>query len=370
MVKKFLSLVCCFAVCTPIVTSVAVQDAQNTTIVTYAEDSYNMKASSKAVKLIEECEGFSSTAYWDYKQWTIGYGTYVASDTTYPNGITEAEAEQLLYNALTYYENCVNGFLKRHEISVNQDQFDALVCFTYALPAWSYKGNEDYSIAQMMINGWENYSEQEIFDTFGLYVKAGSGENKVTLPGLVKRRLMEASLFLYGDTTYTMPKNMVSSTTSTETSTETSTTETQVLVTDTSTSDSDKYTSYKVFSENGVRLRSDYGLDGDKLTVIPEGAIISTNETVTADGYLWGKVEYDGITGWCALNYCDEMKDGSVIGDVNGDGKISSIDASIINRCAKNVLTLTDEQFEAADLNQDGKITMEDYNLFLEIYLN
>ena len=48
----------------------------------------------------------------------------------------------------------------------------------------------------MMINGWENYSEQQIYDIFGLYVKAGSGENKVTLPGLVRRRLMELSILL------------------------------------------------------------------------------------------------------------------------------------------------------------------------------
>lgn len=361
MVKKILSLVCCFAMCTPIVTGVITQDTQNSSIVAYAENNYNMKSSSKAVGLIKECEGFSSMAYWDYKQWTIGYGTYVESNTTYPNGITEVQAEQLLYNVLTYYEDCVNSFLKRHEISVNQNQFDALVCFTYALPSWSYKGNEDYSLAQMMINGCENYSDQEIYDIFGLYVKAGSGEDKVTLPGLVKRRLMEASLFLYGDTTNTVPKSSASSSSSNN--------ETQTLVTNTSTSSDVKYTSYKVFSEDGVRLRSEYGLDGDKLIVIPEGAIISTAETVTADGYEWGKVDYNGITGWCVLDYCDKMEDGKVIGDVNGDGKLSVLDASMIKRYVSKVLTLNDEEFNAADLDGDGKVTMKDYDKFFDIYL-
>lgn len=369
MVRKILSLVCCIAMCAPVITGVVSKDAQTTNVVAYA-DNYNMKSSSKAVGLIKECEGFASKAYWDYKQWTIGYGTYVESNTKYPNGISEAEAEQLLYNALVYYEDCVNGFLKRNQITVNQDQFDALVCFTYAIPAWSYKGNEDYSLAQMMINGWENYSEQQIYDIFGLYVKAGSGENKVTLPGLVRRRLMEASLFLYGDTTNTVPKNASSTGTTTTTQTPDVSTSTDVAINTSNTSSDVQYTSYKVFSDNGISLRSDYGLDGDKLIVIPQGAVISTNEVVTADGHQWGKVDYDGITGWCVLDYCDKMENNKVIGDVNGDGKLSVQDASLIKRYVYNAISLTDEQLKMADLNNDGNVTIDDYDKFFDIYLN
>ena len=36
-----------------------------------------MKASQDCIDLIKEAEGFSRYKYWDYSQWTIGYGTGV-----------------------------------------------------------------------------------------------------------------------------------------------------------------------------------------------------------------------------------------------------------------------------------------------------
>ena len=65
-----------------------------------AED---MRVSQECIELIKAAEGFSRYKYWDYSQWTIGYGTGVSEDE-YPDGITEAEAEQLLYNAVVRYE--------------------------------------------------------------------------------------------------------------------------------------------------------------------------------------------------------------------------------------------------------------------------
>ena len=38
------------------------------------------------IELIKKCEGFSKYIYWDYSQWTIGYGTGVGADE-YPDGI-------------------------------------------------------------------------------------------------------------------------------------------------------------------------------------------------------------------------------------------------------------------------------------------
>jgi len=349
MVKKFLSFACCFAICTPIVTTAMVQDNQ-VAIVADATSNYNMKASSKAVNLIKSCEGFSSKAYWDYKQWTIGYGTYVESDTTYPNGITEAEAEQLLYNALEYFENCLNGFLKRNSITVNQNQFDALLCFTYAIPAWTYKGNEDYTIAQMMINGWENYSDQEIYDIFGLYVKAGTGENKVTLPGLVKRRVMEASLFLYGNTTTTAPQDTNSS------------------VNDNTSSSTTEVTTWVVSEKVGIRLCDSYGMSGKKIALIPDKTTITVYETIKADGYTWGKVDYNGLTGWCALDYCTQVTNAKVKGDINGDGKLSMSDLCMLKNYVNGLLSLTDEQLQVADINGNGEVTTADYQQLLKTY--
>jgi GH24 family phage-related lysozyme (muramidase) len=382
----------------------SVDDTTNTnTITASAEElntNYDFTSSQKVVKLIESCEGFSKMAYWDYKQWTIGYGTYVASDKTYPNGITEAQAEQLLYKALEQFETYVNNFLKRNNVTVNQNQFDALVCFTYALPSWSFKGNEDYTIAQMLINGVENYSDQEVYDVFGLYVKAGSGENKKTLPGLVRRRVMEASLFLYGNTTTEVPLDVVNTANSTTETTTTTTATTETTETTTSkeitidqdlvdlvnedinnatsntttttitTTDADVETStWLVNEKDGIKLRHDYGLTGKRLTAIPDMAVITVTETVQADGYTWGKVTYNGFTGWCALDYCNQLKDFVTQGDISGDGQLLMTDLCMLKGYLNGTLQLTDEQLEAADINGDGVVSTTDYQKMLKAIL-
>jgi GH24 family phage-related lysozyme (muramidase) len=364
------------------------------------------------VDLIKSCEGFSAKAYWDYKQWTIGYGTYVASDTTYPNGITEAQAEQLLYNVLGTYEDYVNAFLKRNSVVVNQDQFDALVCFTYAIPSWSFKGNEDYTLAQMLINGYTNYTDEQVYDIFGLYVKAGSGANKVTLPGLVRRRVMEASLFLYGDTTHDVPESVSTTTeevtvtttvpatteapvattttatntvaTATTTSTTTNSVDTTTTTITKSVSDSSESTAnassssdgcdvepttWMVSDKDGVNLRHTYGIKADKLGAIPYNATVTVSETVQADGYTWGKVTYNGITGWCALDYCTQLYDVDVKCDINGDGYFLITDVCMLKAYLYNGLELTDEQLKEADYNGDGKVNVTDYQLALKSIL-
>jgi GH24 family phage-related lysozyme (muramidase) len=348
---------------------------------------FNFTSSQKVVKLIESCEGFSKMAYWDYKQWTIGYGTYVQSNTTYPNGITEAQAEQLLYKALEQFETYVNNFLKRNNVIVNQNQFDALVCFTYALPSWSFKGNEDYTIAQMLINGVENYSDQEVYDVFGLYVKAGSGENKKTLPGLVRRRVMEASLFLYGNTTTEVPLDVNETTTDTTSSNENDITIDEDLVdlvsqdvnnaisaedvsqSETVTDTETELTYWIVHDKDGIRLRHDYGLTGKRLTAIPNNTVVPITDIVQADGYTWGKVTYNGFTGWCALDYCIQLEDYVTNGDINGDGELRMTDLCMLKGYLNGTFELTDEQLEVADVNNDGKVDTTDYQKVLKTFL-
>ena len=64
------------------------------------------------------------------------------------------------------------------------------------------------------------------------------------------------------------------------------------------------------------------------------------------------------------------MENNKVIGDVNGDGKLSVQDASLIKRYVYNAISLTDEQLKMADLNNDGNVTIDDYDKFFDIYLN
>ena len=53
-------------------------------------------------------------------------------------------------------------------------------------------------------------------------------------------------------------------------------------------------------------------------------------------------------------------KDDSLLGDVDGDGKVSIMDATMIQRAIAKKTAFTDEQLEAADTDKDGKISIID----------
>src|ERR1700744_5187183 len=92
-----------------------------------------MKISEQGIKLIKDFEGLRLRAYRDVAGvWTIGYGS-----TRYHDGklikpgdklASEKEADALFKNTLGQYEYAVNKYVKA---PVNQNQFDALVSFTY-----------------------------------------------------------------------------------------------------------------------------------------------------------------------------------------------------------------------------------------------
>ena len=101
---------------------------------------------------------------------TIGYGhtgkingEKIAWDTK----LTLEEAEILLRSDIAEFEKAVNDFCKTYGIILTQYQFDALVCFTYNLgTGWTTR---DSSMALMLRNGYEKYTEDEIINIFSLY---------------------------------------------------------------------------------------------------------------------------------------------------------------------------------------------------------
>ena len=50
-------------------------------------------------------------------------------------------------------------------------------------------------------------------------------------------------------------------------------------------------------------------------------------------------------------------QDTSSLGDVDGDGKISALDALLLLQHINDLVNLTEAQFERADLNADGRLT-------------
>ena len=88
-----------------------------------------MKISENGLKLIKKYEGCRLKAYKatsSEKYYTIGYGHY-SKDITADTVISLDEAEQFLKIDIAKAETAVN----RLKINFNQNQFDALVSFTF-----------------------------------------------------------------------------------------------------------------------------------------------------------------------------------------------------------------------------------------------
>ena len=140
-----------------------------------------MKTTQKGIDLIKKYEGVRLNAYKPVpteKYFTIGYGHY-GKDVSPNMVITMAQAEEFLKKDLEKFEAKVNKYSK---YDWTQDEFDALVSFTYNI------GNID----QLTQNGTR--SKSEIAKMIPAYNKAGG---KV-LQGLVKRRAEEQKLYLSG----------------------------------------------------------------------------------------------------------------------------------------------------------------------------
>ena len=151
--------------------------------------------SAGGLAMIKSLEGYYKFKYWDYSQWSIGYGTR-CEEHEYPNGITEPEASALLVKVLANYEAYVDSFLGVNGIEVSQQQYDALVSFTYNLGnVWV--SSSDFKLRTILLNGIVGYSEQEIRDAFGQFVYAGGQ----VVNGLIYRRKVEADMFMKGTIT-------------------------------------------------------------------------------------------------------------------------------------------------------------------------
>ena len=152
-----------------------------------------MHFSDDIVAYIERGEGFTPKAFSDGTGWYIGYGCMV-DPADYPNGITEAEADALVRSNMQKFADYINqNFLKKHDLTVTQGQFDAMIAMSYALgPSWMNLGNR---LPSYLVNGIGNYTDQQIASAFAAWCHVGGAVST----GALKRRLAEANMFLYDD---------------------------------------------------------------------------------------------------------------------------------------------------------------------------
>ena len=161
-----------------------------------------MKTSDEAIAILKAEEGFSSTPYWDYAQWTVGYGTRCPDDMLeyYKQyGIKEEEAELLLRDFLTQFESELYKFMNRTGVKLTQNQFDALLLFTYNCGSgWSYDTNGTFYNA--IVSG---ATGNDLIYAFSRWCSAGGQ----ILTALLRRRLCEANLYLNGVYSQAAPDN-------------------------------------------------------------------------------------------------------------------------------------------------------------------
>lgn len=172
---------------------------------------------------------------------------------------------------------------------------------------------------------------------------------------------------------------------------------------------------YYVNCTDGLAVRETPSTSGKKLGTLYKNTLVVMleRECKEANGYKWDKVKLsNGVTGYIASKYLTfkakstkqeykyeetasnqnlivmtlgitiekieggtaigEIKTGAkikignkeytavVLGDINGDGQITTVDAARALKTAANKYTLKDECFSAADINGDGQITTVD----------
>lgn len=140
-----------------------------------------MNIGNAGLELIKSFEGCRLSAYkCPSNKWTIGWGR--TSGVYEGMVISQAQADQFLFEDVQRFVNAVNQYQAR--FNFNQNEFDALVSFTYNCG--------DGSLANVMscCN-----TKQEIAEECKLYNKSSDGQ---ILAGLVRRREEEYQLFMSG----------------------------------------------------------------------------------------------------------------------------------------------------------------------------
>lgn len=141
-----------------------------------------MKISDTGLNLIKSFEGCSLKAYrCPANILTIGYGH--TGGVKEGQVITQQQADEMLRVDLGRYEKAVDNL----GVTLNQNQFDALVSFCYNLGTGIFKGN---LLNAIKTKNWDSVASQML-----LYNKARVNGKLTVLKGLDRRRKAEVELF-------------------------------------------------------------------------------------------------------------------------------------------------------------------------------
>lgn len=157
-----------------------------------AKAASQMVASAELIDVLKRLEGFSAKPFWDYSQWSVGYGTRAPDEHLEryrAEGISEEEATQLLMTYMDSMGRSVNSFIDKFGLTLTQAQFDALLSFTYNCGSrWMM---ETSNLRTAIVNG---HTGNDLLYAFARWSSAGG----TTLAGLIRRRMAEANMYLNG----------------------------------------------------------------------------------------------------------------------------------------------------------------------------
>lgn len=141
-----------------------------------------MQISDAGLDLIKQSEGFESRVYKDVAGYpTIGYGHKLHPGESFPNGVTEQQATQILLEDVETAETAVGRLV---HVALTQGQFDALVDFVFNLGSARLK----YSTLLEDLN-------QGQYATAGLQLLLWDHAGAVEVAGLKIRRQAELALW-------------------------------------------------------------------------------------------------------------------------------------------------------------------------------
>lgn len=139
------------------------------------------RASTDAINIIAEHEGFVGTVYTDTMAGvpTVGYGRVVYAGSTFYNGMTKKEAFAFLIKTVNEsgFTSRMNKILTENNIKFSQQQFDALIDFSYNLGAYAITNDDDLFNTLLNSYGSDNYKKKGFINSLNVTVtqKAKSG---------------------------------------------------------------------------------------------------------------------------------------------------------------------------------------------------
>lgn len=177
---------------TAAITAADVVTEETKAAITAAGPTSASEAGLELLKRFEDCHLTAYKVLSTEKYYTIGWGHYGA-DVYKGMTITQEQADEMLIKDIKVYEGYLNTFLSKNNISVNQAQYDALLSFTYNLGnIWASSKYPTFQLKTFLINGVQNYTDEQIRDAFTGWNRSGGQE----LAGLTRRRNEEADMFL------------------------------------------------------------------------------------------------------------------------------------------------------------------------------